>query len=112
MDELKLNIAVEEKKEILPGLTHSNSVNMKILEHRFKVQEERYKDTWKSCCIVLDRRAVQYFTQIVIMASCMGFSILQLSRLHDCTSQQTYIGLLTLLIGIMLPNPKFNGGND
>ena len=108
MNELKLNIAAEEKKEILTELKHSNSVNMKILEHRFKVQDARYKDTWKSCCIVLDRRAVQYFTQIIIMAGCMGFSIVQLSRLPDCTSQQTYIGLLTLLIGIMLPNPKFN----
>ena len=108
MNELKLNIASEEKKEILPDLKHSNSVNMKILEHRFKVQDDRYKDTWKSCCIILDKRAVVFFTQIIIMASCMGFCIVQLSRLSDCTSQQTYIGLLTLLIGIMLPNPKFN----
>tara|TARA_R110000764_G_scaffold17132_1_gene47159 strand:- start:1056 stop:1439 length:384 start_codon:yes stop_codon:yes gene_type:complete len=107
----------EEKKEVNfievnPSINRSASVNMKILEHRFKVEDDRYKDTWKSCCMVLDRRAVQYFTQIAIIGGTMGFSIAQLYRNETCEGQQAYLGLLTLLIGILIPNPKFNDKNS
>tara|TARA_R110000868_G_scaffold355510_2_gene617030 strand:- start:609 stop:950 length:342 start_codon:yes stop_codon:yes gene_type:complete len=99
----------EEKKEVKPTVVHrSPSVDRRILEHRLKVEDEKYKDTWESCCLVMDRRAVQYFTQIVIIGSTMAFSIAQLYRIDTCEGQQAYLGLLTLLIGILIPNPKFN----
>jgi len=102
---------IEEKKE-MPPINRSASVDMKILEHRFKVEDDKYKDTWKSCCMVLDRRAVQYFTQILIIGGTMGFSIAQLYRINTCEGQQAYLGLLTLLIGILIPNPKFSDKNE
>ena len=54
----------EEKKKVEP-----TSIQLKILEqeHRFKIEDDKYKDTWVSCCMVLDRRAVMYFTQIAII---------------------------------------------
>ena len=108
-----INIHAEQKKEYtMPPLVRSPSLEKRIIEHRFKVQDDKYKDTWKSCCMVLDRRAVQYFTQIFIIGGCMIFSVIQLTQLTDCESQQTYMGLLTLLIGILLPNPKFNDKNN
>jgi len=56
----------------------------------------------------MDRRAIQYFTQLGIISSVMAFSIFQLNRLDSCEGQQAYLGLLTLLIGVLIPNPKFN----
>ena len=111
----------DEKKEINPSIplhhiptviNRSASIERKILEHRFKVEDDKYKDTWKSCCMVLDRRAVQYFTQIIIIGGTMAFSITQLYRNDTCEGQQAYLGLLTLLIGILIPNPKFNDKNS
>ena len=99
----------EEKKKAEPARS-STSKELKILEqeHRFKIEDDKYKDAWVSCCMVLDRRAVMYFTQIAIMGGTMIFSIAQLYRNETCEAQQAYLGLLTMLIGILIPNPKFN----
>lgn len=99
---------MSEEKKILGDLENlDDTVRKKIINHRLEVEDNIYKNTWKSCCMEMDRRAVQYFTQIVIICSCMGFSIYQLLENDSCEAQQSYIGLLTLLIGILLPNPKF-----
>tara|TARA_R110000782_G_scaffold138414_2_gene231018 strand:+ start:458 stop:811 length:354 start_codon:yes stop_codon:yes gene_type:complete len=104
----------KEKKEIEPKSRSSVSAELKALEqeHRFKIEDDRYKDTWVSCCMVLDRRAVMYFTQIAIIGGTMGFCIAQLYRNETCEGQQAYLGLLTMLIGILIPNPKFNDNNS
>jgi hypothetical protein len=104
----------KEEKEEKKFLKPCSSVELKILEqeHRFKVEDDIYKDTWKSCCMVLDRRAVMYFTQIVIIGGTMSFCISQLYRDGTCETHQTYLGLLTMLIGILIPNPKFNDKNN
>ena len=77
-----------------------------ILEHELKVQDEKYDNNWKSCCITMDKRALQYFSQIIIIGGIMIFNIAQLIRLEDCNSQVPYMSLLTFLIGILIPNPK------
>jgi hypothetical protein len=103
----------DEKKKVEPARS-SISAELKVLEqeHRFKIENDKYKDTWVSCCMVLDRRAVMYFTQIVIIGGIMLFSIAQLYRNETCEAQQAYLGLLTMLIGILIPNPKFNDKNN
>lgn len=86
----------------------SPSLQRQVLEHEFKVEDERMKNVWESLCLKMDRRAVQYFCQIIIIASTMIFASYQLVALPDCDAQQAYLGLLTLLIGLLLPNPKFH----
>ena len=73
-----------------------------------KKDDEKHNDEWKSCCITMDRRAVQYFTQIFIICGIMIFNIYQLLNIIECPSQVQYMSLLTFLIGILIPNPKFN----
>ena len=105
----------EEKKQVGPNLNRSStSIKLKILEqeHRFKIEDDKNKDTWVSCCMVLDRRAVMYFTQIAIIGGTMAFSIAQLYRNASCEGQQAYLGLLPMLIGISIPNPKFSDKNN
>ena len=84
----------------------------KIIDKNIDIAERRYKNEWKSCCVVLDRRAVQYFTQIIIIVGTMAFSLYQLTSLTDCEGQQAYLGLLTLLIGLIIPNPKFQDNDN
>ena len=66
-------------------------------------------DTWHSCCIVMDRKAAIYFTQLFISLIIIAFCLIMLF-LHpdDCNKEATYIGLLTFTIGVHLPNPKFD----
>lgn len=106
----EMDIVVDEKKSMHMVDRSSTAKELKVLEqeHRFKIEDEQYKDRWESCCLVLDRRAVQFFTQIAIIAGTIGFCIIQLYKNETCETQQTYIGLLTMLIGILIPGPKFS----
>lgn len=86
--------------------TSSPRTKKKILQHEIKAEDVKYENTWESCCIKMDKRAIQYFSQLALIAGVMGFCVNQLVVLHDCESQTAYLGLLTLLIGILVPNPK------
>ncbi len=93
----------------LKDLKPSQSILNKIVEHQIDVDTDRRNNTWNSCCVTLDRRAVQYFTQVFIMVGLIIFSIAQLLLLDSYEAQQTYLGLLCLLIGQFMPQPKFKG---
>ena len=97
-----------EDGKVTPPFIKSPSIQKRIINHNIDLADEKYNNTWTSCCVNLDRRAVQYFTQIVVISSIMGFSIYQLLRLDTCEGQQAYMGLLTFLIGILIPSPKFS----
>ena len=88
--------------------TESQDLRRIKLQHEMNIETERIKNTWNTFCLKMDRRAVQYFCQVIIIASTMAFSAAQLIRLPDCDAQQAYLGLLTLLVVLLLPNPKFH----
>ena len=64
------------------------------------------RDTWRSCCLSMDPRAVVYFTQMSIGVSVLLFAGSQLVRLEECPQQQAYLGLFTFVIGPLLPVPS------
>ena len=96
-----------EPPEAVMLMNRSASVERRILDHALKAEDAQNENTWKSLCMVMDRRAVQYFTQISIIGSVMIFCIFKLTTDTSCVAQQAYTGLLTLLIGILAPSPKF-----
>ncbi len=65
-------------------------------------------NTWKSCCgLELDQHAVVYFTTVGIISGIMIFAIYKLTTNESCEVQTVYMSLLTMLIGILAPNPQF-----
>lgn len=99
--------SLETKENKISPRDSLGEVARLTLKHKFEIENEAAKNEWHSCCLVTDRRAVQYFTQIIIISGCMLFTIYQLCALESCESQSVYIGLLTMLIGVLVPNPKF-----
>ena len=76
-----------------------------LFQHEIKKEDDKFANTWKSCCLVMDRRAIQFFSQLIIISSIMIFCIVQL--VHDGqNSHQPYMSLLTFLIGVLIPSPK------
>ena len=76
---------------------------------KIEVENKNTEDTtWRSMCITADKNAIQYFTQITIITGIMSFSIYKLTTNETCEAQQAYMGLLTMLIGLVLPSPVFN----
>ena len=76
---------------------------------KIEVENKNTEDTtWRSMCLTMDKNAVQYFTTISIITGIMGFSIYKLSTDETCAGQTAYMGLLTMMIGLVAPSPAFN----
>lgn len=60
---------------------------------------------WKSCCLSADKSFVMYITQLSMILLVICFCIAQLVTKSDCATQTTYVGLLTLLVGLVIPSP-------
>jgi hypothetical protein len=72
------------------------------------IPEEKINEDnlWRSCCLVTDKRMIVFFSQLIIGISVISFSFIQLARNDECESNQLYVGLVTMIIGIFLPSPR------
>lgn len=61
--------------------------------------------TWRSCCLTVDKRALAFFSSLVISLIILLFCIYQLVNKTECEDIQIYISLITMIIGVYLPSP-------
>ena len=85
-------------------LIQCNEVEQKI--HQKEV-ESKIDNEYKSCCLVMDKRALSFFSTLSISFTVIVFCIVKLSIVESCEEQNTYIGLLTLILGIWIRSPTF-----
>lgn len=78
------------------------------LELNVATPENDPNTVWKSCCFDIDKEAVVYFTVYVLIVIVVLFCFYQLIQLQDCHAQQAYLGVLTMILGILLPQPKIS----
>jgi hypothetical protein len=74
-----------------------------------EVKQEQ-AERWTSCCLEVDKNAVQFFSQLGISIGVISFCLYQLVHLTECEQQQAYSSLLTLVLGVWLPSPKMKLG--
>ena len=81
-----------------------------VIIHPVTEQEEKEEESkiWKSCCFSINREVVVFITQNLIGLLIILFCIVKLNDDLDCSDQQTFISLLTFIVGILLPNPRFS----
>jgi len=81
-----------------------------LLRHKIDVEDSEIKfnhdNTYKSCCLTIDKRALNYFTQAFFSGSIIAFCIAMLAANQDCATFSRYSPLLTFVIGIWVPNPN------
>jgi hypothetical protein len=93
----------DEKKELKIKINLEENLDSPNLS-RISSSKKVY---WKSCCFLLDKRAVQFFSQLFLSLIIMSFCIYQLIVLDKCDSAE-YLSLLTLVLGVYVPTPKIN----
>ena len=79
---------------------HDKLLEIQIEEKKSFIENSRY------CCLFrrsTDMRLLKYVFQCSILSMTMMFSMIQLSKGQD---KQTYLSLLTLCLGVVIPNPK------
>ena len=96
--------------EVIHDATSTPQMRERALEATIEIKEKKLEASkpriWKSCCLELDKDAAIYFTQMGILSSIIAFSAVMLSKSDTCEDTNTFIGLLTMCIGIIIPNPK------
>lgn len=89
-------------------LTRMNSRELVNAHEAIKVEQELsdVENSWKSCCLTVDRRALQFFTQLSISLIVISLCIYNLVQYpNNCEGNQVYMGLLTMTIGVYIPSP-------
>ena len=95
-EEVKLKIE-EDNINAIPKLSRSMT---------FSEKEFSRKTYWQTCCgSKLDKRAVQFFSQLTISLMVMIFSLYQLHREKD---KEIYLSLLTMILGVYVEAPRLN----
>ena len=89
-------------------LTRCNTAQLHNLKDAVEIEKELIKteNTYRSCCLTSDKRALQFFSQFTICVGVLLFSMYKLINSVECEETQVYIGMITMIIGIYLPNPK------
>ena len=78
-------------------------IDMNIHQEEKKVQLE---NTWQSCCITLDKRATVFFSTLTISFMIIIFCIYQLTRGLSCEESNSYMSLLTFVVGVWVRQPE------
>ena len=79
-----------------------------MLSRRLDMEEKKNDNEWFCCCSnkPTDSRLLKYVFQMLLIMLVVVFCISMLLVNESCEAQATYTGILTLLIGLVLPGPK------
>ena len=61
---------------------------------------------WKSCCLLMDKDFVIFFTKYFIITGLLTFFAIELHISDTCEETNLYQSLMLLMIGVAIPNPK------
>ena len=84
---------------------HINEASVKAPEEHKEEEKEAYQ--WDSCCMrKTDSRLLTFIASFFISMILLIFSCYQLTRPDmDCASENIYISLITLIIGVWVKSP-------
>ena len=90
------DIESQEEHKFVPTSDHKRNLS----------EKSEVAAIWKSCCFLIDRVVLFFFTQLIISVGVMSFCVYQLIQDEDHESRQYYSSTLTFLIGIWIPSPR------
>ena len=91
---------MDETKSLHPTATQ---INLRINEEEKK---EALENNWRSCsgCII-DKRSLGFFTTLGISLLVISFCIVKLSLAITCEGTNTWMALLTFVLGVWIKSP-------
>jgi hypothetical protein len=88
---------IEENKDVIYSLPP-------ILENIEEEKENKF--LWRSCCgVVSDKRILTFVASLSISLIIIMFSCFQLTNGLNCSQENVYVGLLTLIVGFWMKSP-------
>ena len=89
-------------------------LKIRCVEEELKKEQKKFEheidDNWNCCCMKnrpTDSRMIKYLFQMAIIIAIITICLVKLAK-NDlpCEQANVYVGILTLLIGIVLPSPS------
>ena len=62
---------------------------------------------YKSCCFSIDKNSTIFFSTLTISLICLIFSLYKLTLDLKCEESNTYMSLVTFILGIYIKSPMF-----
>lgn len=109
--EKNMNIEKDEKNHsTIVDIKHSEADALKSLKdemiHKLKLENERYENTYTSCCLRSDKRALEFFLKSFVIFSVLAFAMLMSLFTEDVSERNAFINIVILILGTFLPSPK------
>ena len=76
------------------------------LEETEETTPNEVENSWRSCCFSVDKNATVFISQLSVCILVISFCMYQLLHSKSCEKDSLYSGLLTLILGIIIPNPR------
>jgi hypothetical protein len=111
LKEIKLNVP-PPNSPLTPSLELRRldadiSIHEKEIQHRIARDEEDSQNIWTSCCVKLDRRAVQFFSGLAVSLIVLSLCLVKILTEEDGSG--VYLNLVILILGIFSPSPQLTG---
>lgn len=106
-----LGLLPDPRSRLITPANELLDIENQIIERREELGFRR-NTFWRSCCgQVIDRRATQFFTQVLLGGGVMVFCMAKIwyaIPLTGCTGEDTtvYFSLLSALVGFYIPSPS------
>jgi hypothetical protein len=88
---------IDEHKDIVYSLPPIGTI---------EEEETPKKVVWHSFCLAMDKDFVVYITTFVLIGAVICFCCYQLIHLNSCQDQSAYLGILSMILGVLLPQPR------
>ena len=78
------------------------------IELEMKREEHELDEEWECCMFKkkTDSRLIKYLFQMCLIIAIMIMCVIKLMTTTNCTEQNTFVGILTMMVGIILPSPS------
>jgi hypothetical protein len=107
LKEIKLNVPPPNSPLTPRRVGEASSLELRRLDADISREEEDSQNIWTSCCVKLDRRAVQFFSGLAVSLIILGMAIVKILTNNDGSG--VYLNLVILILGIFSPSPQLTG---
>ncbi len=79
---------------------------------RSHLENVKYAEQWQLCCSKSDPEALKYIVQLGVGVVVLLFSMIQICTADGDADVSIYFSLISMIVGVFLPSPKFVQNED
>ena len=100
---------MDNKELVLDVKQHSQEFKKRLEQeilHKMEVEDAKLENTYQSCCMTSDKRALEFFLKSGVIFSVLVFSMLQVITINNSSERNAFLNIVILILGTFLPSPK------